>query len=312
MCGDEDFLQDRYVASRKLAWKNRYVVTKEASEVSESELVGLCETRSFFDDGAGRAVILDNAQDFKSEKALEEYVQERNASDLSSILLVIIRGTKIPAMWTSAAKKGATVSFMKFRPWETAKVFERIHTEAERVGVKLDTGVVEVIHKYLGDNLRDISNELIKLSYVLGSDQLVKKEHLAKLLTPNIEIEPRHIAEAALTKNRKLAADRLSKMFKAQGESACVSIISSCLYQVEKTLIARQMLDHGDAVATIAQRFGMNEYACKLNVIPIAQKHTVKSLLGHMNHLCKLDAQVKGAARSKRTLVELAVLSIAA
>jgi DNA polymerase III delta subunit len=56
----------------------------------------------------------------------------------------------------------------------------------------------------------------------------------------------------------------------------------------------------------------MHEFACKTNLIPVAQKHTVKVLLGHMNQLCKLDAQVKGAARSKRTLVELAVLSLAA
>lgn len=310
--GDEDFLLDRYVSARRVAWKNRQVVTADGSKTSEGELVNLCETRSFFDDDMGRAVILDNAQDLKSEKVLEEYVQGREAADLSSILLVIIRGTKIPAMWNSAAKKGATLSFLRLRPWETQKAVDRISEEATRLGLKLDTGVAELIHRNLGDNLRDTSNELVKLSYVLGEDKLVKRDLVVRLMAANIEVEPRHVAEAAMAKNKQQAINRLSKMFKAQGESACVPVVSSCLYQVEKALVARQMLDQGDAVATIAQRFGMNEYACKMNIIPVAQKHTVKSLLGHMNHLCKLDAQVKGAARSKRTLVELAVLSIAA
>lgn len=312
VCGDEDFLLDRYVAGRRAAWKDRSVVIKDASEITEGGLVSICEKRSMFDDDGGRAVILDNAQDLKTEKALAEYIEGRDKEDFSCLLLAIIRGIKIPTVWGSAAKKGATVSFLKLRPWETEKAVERIAAEAVRAGLKLDTGIAELLHKYLGDNLRATVNELNKLSYIVGPDRLVKKDHVVRVIAVNTEVEPRHVAEAALSKNKTLALNRLSKIFKVLGDSACVPIVSSCLYQVEKVLVTRQMIDRGDAVATIAQRFGMHPYACKMNLVPVAQKHTVKVLLGHMNHLCKLDAQVKGAARSKRTLVELAVLSIAA
>lgn len=311
--GDEDFYQDRYVAGRKAAWKNRSVLHKDASETTEGAIVSFCETRSFLDEEeGGRAVILDNAQDLKTDTVLAEYIEGRDVKDFSTILLAVIRGPKIPPLWGAAAKKGATLSYLKLRPWEVQKAVDRIKEEASSLGLKLDSGIAELIHKGIGDNLRMAVNELSKISYIVGPDKLVKKDHVVRVISPNTEVEPRHVAEAALSKNRVLAANRLSKMFKAQGDSACVPIVSSCLYQVEKILVTRQMLDQGDAVATIAQRFGMHEYACKMNLIPLAQKHTVKVLLGHMNHLCKLDAQVKGAARSKRTLVELAVLAIAA
>jgi DNA polymerase III delta subunit len=312
VCGDEDFLQDRYVAGRRAAWKDRSVVIKDASDLTEGELVSLCERRSIFEEDEGRAVIVDNAQDLKTDKVLAEYIEGRNKDDFSCLLLAIIRGIKIPPVWGDAAKKGATLSYMKLRPWESDKIIQRIVDEATRVNLKLDTGVADLIYKSLGDNLRAAANEINKLTYIVGQDRLVKKEHVVRVITVNNEVEPRHVAEAALSKNKALALNRLSKMFKISGDGACVPIVSSCLYQVEKILVTRQMLDRGDAVATIAQRFSMHAYACKMNLIPIAQKHTVKVLLGHMNHLCKLDAQVKGAARSKRTLVELAVLAIAA
>lgn len=312
VCGDEDFLQDRYVDGRKAAWKDRSITYRDASEVTETEVVSLCERRSFFDDDGGRAVIIDNAQDLKTDKILAEYIEGRSKDDFSCILMAIVRGAKIPSVWAAAAKRGATLSYMKLRPWETDKAIERIEAEATRAGLKLDASVASLMHRYLGDNLRATANEINKLAYIVGPDKLVKKDHVVRVIAVNTEVEPRHVAEAALAKNKALALNRLSKIFKVLGDSACVPIVSSCLYQVEKILVTRQMLDRGDAVATIAQRFAMHEYACKMNLIPVARQHSVKVLLGHMNHLCKLDAQVKGAARSKRTLVELAVLSIAA
>jgi len=310
--GDDDFLQDRFVAARVAAWKDRQVQRRDASTLSAGELVSLCESRSFFEDDGGRAVILDNAQDLKADKALEQYIVDKDPTNASCILVAVIRGNKISAAWVEAAKKGRQIAFLKLKPWESQKAVERIIDEATALGLKLDQGMAQALYKNLGDNLRATVNELNKLVYVVGERRLVKKEHLQKVLVSNTETEPKHVSEAALSKDLTLTANRLSRIFKLSGESACVPVVSSCLYLVEKVLITRQMMDRGDEIKTIAARFEMHEYACKMNIVPLAHKHTVKSLLGHMQHLCRLEAQVKGAARSKRTLVELAVLAIAA
>jgi DNA polymerase III delta subunit len=309
--GDEDFLLDRFVERRKTAWKSRYVRVRDGATIKESELVNLCETQTMFDED-GRVVILDNAQDLKTEKALEAYIAERDPKDMSCILLAVVRAKKLPAVWNEALKKGAQASYFKFRPWETQKVLDRIEEEAKSFNLKLDGGVPELIFRSLGDDLRTTVNELQKLSYIVGADGLVKKEHVSKVIAINVPVEAYQVADAAIAKNARQAMSTMSLVYKALGESSCVPVTSGLLRQVERTLVVRQMLDKGDDEKVIAVRFGVHEFVAKKTLIPIAQKHSVKALVGHMQKLCKLDAQVKGAARSKRTLVELAILSIAA
>jgi DNA polymerase III delta subunit len=43
----------------------------------------------------------------------------------------------------------------------------------------------------------------------------------------------------------------------------------------------------------------------------MVKRHNQSALIGSMKKLRKLDEDVKGSSRSKRTLVELAILSIA-
>jgi FMN phosphatase YigB (HAD superfamily) len=67
----------------------------------------------------------------------------------------------------------------------------------------------------------------------------------------------------------------------------------------------------GDTEEDIAGALGMHPWRCKTFFMPLVQRHKMRDLVSHMTRLRKLDADVKGAARSKRTLVELAVLAIA-
>jgi len=310
--GDDDFSQDRYIAYRKTAWKKRHITLRDGADMSEVDLVNLCETEPIFDEGQGRVIFLDNAQELKCGKVWSEYVDKRNPANLSNLFLAIVRDAKMPACWSSLAKKGTSVAFMKPRPWESKKILDGIDDEAEGLKLKLDLGVADLIYRLLGNNLRSVVNELTKVSYLVGPDRLVRKEHVVKVMVSSVEIEPHQVMEAAFGKNKKLAQNRLSKLFKLSGDPVCIPIVVSGLHQVEKLLIARQILDQDGSVADVAIRLGIHEYVCKINIVPTAQKHTAKALLGHMNNLCKLDFQIKGAARSKRTLEELAVLAIAA
>ena len=296
--GEEDFLVDRFVAARKGSWKNRYVVSRDGGSLKDSDLVTLCETQTMFDDEGGRAIVLDNAQDLKADKSLEAFIDGRDAKDMSCILLAVVRAKKLPSIWNTASKKGSQVCFAKFKPWESEKVLDQITEEAKSFGLKLDVGVADLLFKYLGDNLRSTVNELQKLSYLVGEGGLVKKEHVVLVIAPNVPVEPYHVADEAIAKNSNKALRVMSLVYKNMGESACVPVTAALLRQVEKTLVVRQMLDKGDSPSVIALRFGVHEFVCKKQLIPIAQKHSVKTLLRHMNQLCKLDAQVKGAARS--------------
>lgn len=108
------------------------------------------------------------------------------------------------------------------------------------------------------------------------------------------------------------AGERVSLLYQDMGDGAAVPIAISLMVQAEKLLVARQMLDEHKSVEEIASRYGMSPFGFKKNIMSTLLKHDVKHLLEHMQRLAKLDVEVKGMSQSKRTLVELAVLTITA
>lgn len=309
--GDDDYLLDSFVDRRRKIWKNRTLELVDGDGLSVDKLISLCETSSFFDEG-GRAVVLDNAHEMKTDKALAAYIESKDPKDLSTLLLVVVREKNVTAVWKEASKKGTLIGFLKPKPWETEKSLARIAVEAKELGLKLDNGVPEALVYFLGNNLRSVVNELNKLKHVVGEDNLVKKEHLSLVICASVTAEPHEVADAALSKNLPKAMRAMALIYKELGESSCVPVVAALMKRVEQTLLIRHLLDKGEPPSVISARITIHEFVCKNTLIPVAQKHTVKSLVGQMNNLCRLDAQVKGPARSKRTLIELAVLSIAA
>jgi DNA polymerase III delta subunit len=120
------------------------------------------------------------------------------------------------------------------------------------------------------------------------------------------------VAEAAIEKNTKKAMNLLSVLYRNQGEEVNVPLTYALMKQVEKLVVARRMLDQRASEEDIAGALGMHPWRFKNHFLPLVRRHEMVKLIGHMSRLCKLDADVKSSARSKRTHVELAVLSISA
>ncbi len=307
--GEEDFLLDRTLALGK-AWKDRSTFILDGNKLSDGELVSVCESTSY--DGRSRVVILDNAQKLSGKASLEEYIKAKDPTDSSVVLVAALRSDKISEVWQAAAAKGTLYHCERFKPWQAEKTLARIAKEASRLGLRLGEGVAESLHQLVGSDLGLVVNELRKISHLLGSGATVEKQHVLLVVPPRVPVEPKQIVEAAFEKKPLRALERISWLYRNRGDVASVLVTSALLYQVEKLLVARQMLDKGDSTAIIASSLGMHEFACAKNLLPLARKHEVARLCDHMKMLCRLDTLVKGPALSKRTHVELAVLSIAA
>ncbi len=306
--GDEDLLLDQALAQAR-SQKSRSVSLVEGDSIEGNEVVSLCEARSF--DGRLRGVIIDNAQKVKAPEPLLEYIEGKDQADRSVILVAIVRSARLTPAWLKAMRsKGKCVEHLQPKPWKEKERLQRVVEQAKRLKLKLGQGVPELLIKVLGYDLRLISNELQKLSYLVDGG-VAEKKHVGMLVPHVFPVMPYEVAEVAAAKRTKKAMTLLGLVYRNLGEGAVVPVVHSLVKLVEKLIIARSMLDAKDAVKVIAQRLGMHEYPLKLNLLPLARLHTVDQLKGQMQTLCRLDALVKGPARSKRTQVELAVLSIA-
>lgn len=310
--GDESLYVDRAIESLRNKWakQDRIVTLLDGEHTSESEFLNLCSTQSFFEDDL-RAIVLDNAQEIKFSKQLDAFVSARDAKDLSTLIVMVFRSNTLPKNVAEASKKGTCEQFSRLKPWETEKLFKRITAEAKLLGLDLDDGIPELFHYALGDNLRSIVNELQKIKYLVGNRTNVSKKDVTLILATDKPVEPWQVAEAAIAKNPTLAMNLLALVHQSLGDNFIVPVTIGLQRQVEKILVVRQMLDKGDSLSTIAAAMDKSEFFCQKNIIPVAQKHSLPNLVKYMQDLCQLEVRVKGLARSKKTLVELAILKIA-
>lgn len=307
--GGEDFLLDRMIELGR-SWADRRVVVLDGEGMPDHEVVAACEQRSF--DGRDSVVVVDNAHKIKGDKALKAFIEEKNREDNSVVVVAILRADKLPEMWKAAAEKGRTQHYPKCKPWETEKVKQRMLDEAKRLEIQLEGDVPDIFLRFIGDDLRRIVNEFRKLKLITPTGTPVTKKAVLAVIAPDVPVEPYEVAEAATNKDAKRAMTLISLLYKNMGDGAAVPITASLCRQIEKLIVARQMLDKGDEIPVIATRLGIHAFPLQKEILPRARKFTVEQLLSQMNNLCRLDAQVKGPARSKRTLIELTVLSIAA
>lgn len=308
--GGEDFLLDREL-NKVRKWDKRTVVLLNGHDTDEHALVSACTTVSM--DEALRVIVVDDAQKIKDKsKRLKEYIEEKESSDISVILAAFVRSEKLPEIWALAASKGRSVEHRKLKTWDNNnEVIAWVESEAVRMGLRLQKGLAQSLYDLVGADLYRLSSEIQKLALLVGKSGEVTINHLKLALSPSPTAEPWQVAEAAIQKDSRRAMNLLSTLYKNQGDDANVPLVNALIRQVEKLVLARQMVDGGCSEDEIAALVEMSPKRVKFFYLPqVVQKHVLAQLVKHMSRLCQLDVEVKGSSRSKRTLVEIAVLSI--
>jgi DNA polymerase III subunit delta len=305
--GAEDFFLDREIG-RARKWPKREVILLDGEDVTERELVRSLETPA---DGS-KTVILDNAQKVKTGKLLKAFVDESTPNDLSTILFAVVRSEKLPAGWQHVAQKGDSSEAKKFKSWETRDLFTWINGEAATHNVQFAPGVDQVFLKYVDVDLYRLSNEIRKLAIYVGPNGTITREHVDLIVSRTPSATQFQVAEMAIAKNAIGAMNAFSILYRNEGDSCLLPTASALMKQVERALIVRRSFDRGVDAGIASASVGLDATKFPFKQLSSAvKKHTSPDLVKHMTRLSKLDADVKGPASSKRTLVELAVLAIA-
>jgi DNA polymerase-3 subunit delta len=306
--GLEPFFLDRYLQTAKNPPSKREVVQVSPKDSSAIVEACCCMTPG---EKTFRIVIVDDAQEVKDDGSLEQYITEHDGN--SSVQLVaIVRQKDLPKVWKLAAAKGKVRQYNKLKDWENKnEVIPWIEGEAKLLGMVVETKVAEKMFQVVGNDLYLLANELRKLRILVGDGGTVGWEHLGLVLTKVLPATPFQVTDAAFLKDPKRATSLLGHLYRQEGPGAHVQVVGSLMNRTETLLVARSLLDKGRSNEEIAARLDIHPWRCSKAIVPQARLHTVRALVGHMQRLCKLDSDVKGAGVSKRTLVELVVLSIA-
>jgi DNA polymerase III delta subunit len=320
--GTEEYDLDRQISRFREGYKqSRQVILLDGKHTDSSEVVAACEEYSFLDE-RDRLVILDHAEAVKNTAPIKAYIEAKDPSDLSAVLVAVLRPTvkderittaNVTGVWAKAAKFYAT-TFDMARHWDTKAKLVRLNEEAGILGMRLDKGVAEALLTVVGDDLYSLTNELKKLSLLVGEHGTVTLQHVKKVVTQKPPASAFEVADATCEKNVKRAMNLVAHLYRYDGEDKATLTISSALIRnVEHLLVTRAMLDAHKPHEEIVSRLGGNLpfFVWQKKFLAWSNRHTVASLRTNLATLCRLDANIKGPSRSKRTQVELAVLSIA-
>jgi len=319
--GTEEFDLDRQIAKFRAGFEqSKQVFVLDGRTLMSSEVVASCEEHSLLDE-RNRLVIVDHAESIKDTAPLKAYIEAKDPADLSAVLVAVLRPTtkdgkvstaKVSDVWAKAAKFYAK-TYDKIPYYKTNLKIERLNEEAGILGVRLAKGVDEGLLSLVGFDLYALTNELRKLNLLVGDQGTVTLDHVRKVVAQKPPATAFDVAEAACEKNHKRAMNLVAHLYRYDGEDKATLTISSALIRnVEQLLVTRAMLDAHKPHEDIAARLGnMNIHVWKNKYLIWSNRHTVASLKTNLANLCRLDANIKGPSRSKRTQVELAVLSIA-
>lgn len=306
--GEEDYLLDREL-TRALKWPDRMVLHLDGAEASEGDVVSALEELTL--DGSKIVVVVDNAERVKLGKEFTAYLAQRDVKDKGSMLIAICRAAKLPKAWEMVADRGRAIEHPKFKPWEEDKFKGRLQKDAALYGLTLGDDVPSLLLKLYRDDSCQMANEVRKLSYLLDGGGVITAELVRATCPQRYCVFPWDVAEEAVQRHPKRALSYISLLFDDKGDEVLVPVVAALMKQVERLLILRSMVDQGKSPETMGDVIGIHPYVVK-KTLPVVNGYTVVRLRDHMQQLCELEVQVKGPASSKRTLVELAVLALAA
>jgi DNA polymerase-3 subunit delta len=310
--GEESFFLDRDMRGLSND-PDRFIVRVDGSDLEgDHELVSLCETNGL--DAQPRLVVVDNAQKVKPEKAMKAFIEGLDPKSTFAVLLLVVRDGKLPAFWAKASEAIVTRrEHKKLKTFESNnEVVKFIEEEARKASLKIDSKVANIIYHATGSNLYRVVNEIGKLRILVGDKDPVTVQHLQMLLTVSSGADVWAVVDSAANRDVRGAMNALSSLYKHSPDDPAIPLTYALMRQVERMLVACSLLEKKASEEEIATRIGMHPFRCRSFFLPLARKHSVRSLSEQMQRLCKLDVEIKRAAGpSKRSLVELAVLNLA-
>jgi DNA polymerase III subunit delta len=152
-------------------------------------------------------------------------------------------------------KHGHIREFSLIPPWKTEQLVQQVQSMSQDVGVKLNTSAAELLADSVGNNTRQLVNELEKLRLFAGDSQKTLDEAtVATLVTANTQ-NSLQLATAILHRDTatalELAADLINK------NEPTLRIVATLVGQFRTWLWVKLMVSEGErdpkAIASAAQ-----------------------------------------------------------
>ena len=201
-------------------------------------------------------------------------------------------------------KKNARSQEFKFLAGQGLKTW--IKKEFDRYETKIDSGVLEKLIEYIGNDLWQMSNEIRKLAS-FKNNKTVKVEDIELLVKSKIETDIFKTIDAIADKNKKQALNLLHKHLE-KGDSP-LYLLSMISYQFRNLLIIKDLIEKCKPYNVILKKSGLHPFVVKKSYYQ-SQKFTFQELKKIFQKIFKTDLDIKTGKIQPEIALDLLVAEI--
>ena len=299
--GEQDLLVERELENIKKKYLdqindfNYFVLDGEST--SGTEILEIANTNSMFD--SRKLVVIKNSEKLKSKdlKIIESYIDSPSIS--TCIIFLSVDSRKPPF------KKNKNLGIKTFDKIDDVE--NSILEESVKLNLNLTYKAARIIHDLLGNNLRVIRNELIKLSQFYTKKEKIDEQKIRNFIADRKFENIFELTNAISSRDKRSALKVLSNL-ESHGQDA-VSILSTISWRLRQINQAKtcieEKLTREDTIRMIGISKGAYHFLSKH-----AQNFTFEELNSYYRCVYETDKKLKSTSLDSYGLLTKLILDI--
>lgn len=305
--GTEKFLIDKEIKNIINKYKIDDInISRYDLEVNYiKDIIDEANTISLF--STNRLIIIDNAFIFSRTtkkvdniELLEEYLKSENKE---TIIIFVDLNEKIDSVKKIVKlikEKGKIIEFNPLK--NTNSIIKNMFDE-----YKIESGVIELLIKRIGNNLEMLYQEVEKLKIYKIEDKFITKQDILDITTEIIDVDIFKFIDDIINKNKKDAIVTYKELLKLNEEP--IKIIALLASKFRLMYQASELTKKGYTEDQISEILGIHKYPVHLAIVA-GYKYNPKILLKYLNDLADLDIGIKTGEKDNKLALELFILSL--
>lgn len=305
--GTEKFLIDKEIKNIINKYKIDDInISRYDLEVNYiKDIIDEANTISLF--STNRLIIIDNAFIFSRTtkkvdniELLEEYLKSESKE---TIIIFVDLNEKIDSVKKIVKlikEKGKIIEFNPLK--NTNSIIKNMFDE-----YKIESGVIELLIKRIGNNLEMLYQEVEKLKIYKIEDKFITKQDIIDITTEIIDVDIFKFIDDIINKNKKDAIVTYKELLKLNEEP--IKIIALLASKFRLMYQASELTKKGYTEEQISEILGIHKYPVHLAIVS-GYKYNPKILLKYLNDLADLDIGIKTGEKDNKLALELFILSL--
>ncbi|MBG9590187.1 DNA polymerase III subunit delta [Cytobacillus firmus] len=285
----------------------------DARETSIQEALDDCQTISFL--GGNRVVIVKDAYFLTTEKTrekvdhnLESLLSYMEKPSEDAVLVIMVPYEKLDNRKKVVITLKKLASVYEAKLLKGGQLFDWVYKRTMEQGVSMSTEGINLLISYLGSNLYQLENEIIKMALHISPGNELEVKHVEKLVSRTMEQDIFKLINDFVSKRSEESFLLLEDMFR-QGEDS-IKIINLIARQFRILFQLQELKKKGLSSGQIASKIKLPRFLLNMNM-NLSSRYTAKELLEILSQLADLDHQMKTGQVRMELALETSIAKIA-